>query len=64
MNILFYTILFIIGIVIGKYWDIEAKEIPKRLDLKKTQYSKNSNEKFISQLTYIIIGGIINYDHQ
>lgn len=58
MNILFYTILFIIGIVIGKYWDIEAKEIPKRLDLKKTQYNKNSNEKFISQLTYIIIGGM------
>lgn len=58
MNIFFYTILFIIGIVIGRYWDIEAKEIPKKLDLKRTHYSKNPNEKFISQLTYALIGGV------
>lgn len=58
MNIFFYTILFIIGIVIGIYWDIEAKEIPKKLDLKRTHYSKNPNEKFISQLTYALIGGV------
>lgn len=58
MNIIFYTILFIIGIVVGSYWNIEANEIPKELDLKRTHYSKKHNEKFISKLTYALIGGV------
>lgn len=57
MNVIFYTILFIIGIVIGSYLKLEANEIPRELDLKRTHYSKNSNEEFISKLTYSLIGG-------
>lgn len=58
MNILFYTILFIIGIVVGSYWAVIASEIPKKLDLRKTHYRNNSNEEFISKLTYTLIGGV------
>lgn len=58
MNILFYTILFIIGIVVGSYWVIIAREIPKKLDLRKTHYRNNPNEEFISKLTYTLIGGV------
>lgn len=58
MNIIFYTILFIIGTVVGSYWNVEANEIPKKLDLRRTHYSKVYNEKFISKLSYILIGGV------
>lgn len=58
MNILFYTILFIIGIVGGSYWAIKANEIPKKLDLKKIYHSNNTNEELVSKLTYILIGGV------
>lgn len=58
MNIIFYTILFIIGTVVGSYWNVEANEIPKKLDLRRTHYSKVHNEKFISKLSYILIGGV------
>ena len=58
MNVIFYTILFIIGIVIGSYLKLEANEIPRELDLKRTHYSKNSNKEFISKLTYALIGGV------
>ena len=58
MNILFYTMLFIVGIVVGNYLAIKAEEIPKRLDLKKTHYSNYTNERLISKLTYIFMGGL------
>lgn len=58
MNIFLYTILFIIGTIIGYYCALTAIEIPKKLDLRKTHYSKNSNEKLVSNLTYTLIGGV------
>lgn len=58
MNIIFYTILFIIGIIVGSYWSIEASEIPKKLDLIRTHRRKRSNEELISRLTYSLIGGV------
>lgn len=58
MNILFYTMLFIVGIVVGSLWDIKTKEIPKSLDMRKKHYSNTSNGELISKLTYIIIGGV------
>jgi len=58
MNTLFYTILFVVGVVIGCYLAVKADEIPRRLDLKRTHYSNHSNEKLISKLTYIFMGGL------
>jgi len=58
MNLLFYTILFIIGSVIGGIWAVEARDIPKMLDLKKKHYSNRTNQELISELTYILIGAV------
>lgn len=58
MNTLFYTMLFIVGVIVGSYLAIKAEEIPKRLDLRKTHYSNHKNEKLISKLTYIFMGGL------
>lgn len=58
MNIIFYTIIFIIGIIIGRYWELEASDIPKKLDLKKKQYSNKKNQEMVSKLTYMFIGGV------
>ena len=57
MNIIFYMILFIIGIVVGGYWAIKSSEIPKELDMQKIYYSNKPNEELISKITYILIGG-------
>lgn len=58
MNILFYSILFVIGMGIGGFWAKKSKEIPKSLDMKKTHYSCYTHAELISSLTYIVIGGI------
>lgn len=58
MNILFYTILFVIGIVIGSLWAIKAEEMPKELDMRRTHYSSKAHEELISKLIYILIGGV------
>lgn len=58
MNILFYTILFIIGCVVGSYWSIRAREIPKILDLKKTHHKIKPKQELISELIYIMVGGM------
>lgn len=60
MNILFYIGLFIIGIIVGYYWNNKIEEIPKRLDLKRKYYSENSNQKILSKLIYMIIGGCLS----
>lgn len=57
MDILFYTILFMIGIGIGNYCAIKANEIPKSLDMRKINYD-NSKGELLSKLTYIVIGGV------
>lgn len=57
MNIIFYIIIFIIGLIIGRYWELEASDIPKKLDLRKTQYSNKKNDEFVSKLAYMLIGG-------
>ena len=61
MNILFYAILFIIGIVVGSVWSIKADKIPKSLDMKKTHYSNYEQEEFVSGLTYIVRWNHISY---
>lgn len=59
MNILFYAILFLIGSVIGGLWVIQARDIPKILDLRKTHYSNRPKQELISVVTYILLGGIL-----
>ena len=58
MNILFYTILFLIGCVIGGVWAEKSYEIPKNLDMKKIHYTNNPKAEIVSKLTYILIGGV------
>lgn len=58
MNILFYIILFLIGIGIGNFLAIQAIILPKSLDMKKTFYNKKSNEELRTKITYMILGGI------
>lgn len=58
MNILFYTILFVIGLVIGSFWADQAIKLPKSLDMRKTHYSRYKHDVAISELTYILLGGI------
>ena len=60
MNVLFYSILFIIGIAVGSVWASKSKKIPKTLDMRKTHYSNHKHQEFISSLTYILLGGIIS----
>ena len=60
MNILFYTILFIIGIVIGSFWAVGSSKMPKNLDLKKVHYSKYKHEDTMSKITYIFMGGVLS----
>lgn len=60
MNIIFYTILFIIGIVVGSYCNVEVSEIAKIYDWRKTHYSKHRNEKLMLKLTYSLIGGALS----
>lgn len=60
MNVLFYSIVFIIGIVVGSVWAAKANQIPKTLDMKKTYYSNNEHQEFTSALTYILLGGLIS----
>ena len=38
MNILFYTILFVIGMLIGSFWADQAIKLPKSLDMKKIRF--------------------------
>lgn len=58
MNIILYMIFFLTGITSGYYCSLIANEIPKKLDLKRTNYSKNYNESLASKLTYTLIGGV------
>ena len=58
MNILFNIIFFIIGCVIGGLCAVESRDIPKMLDLKKTNYKNKPKEELISELTYISICGV------
>ena len=58
MNIILYMIFFLTGIISGYYCSLIANEIPKKLDLKRTNYRKNYNESLASKLTYTLIGGV------
>lgn len=58
MNILFNTILFIIGCVVGGECAIQSRDIPKMLDWKKIHYSNKNRADLISNMTYILIGGV------
>lgn len=58
MNIFLNIILFIIGCVVGGECAIQARDIPKMLDWKKTHYSKKNKDNLISEMTYILIGGV------
>ena len=58
MNMVFYTILFILGCTIGCIWREKTEKFPRDLDLKKTHFSNKSNQELISKLIYMLIGGI------
>lgn len=60
MNIVFYIVIFLIGVIIGEFWNEQVTELPQKLDLKKTHYSNKKNEKIITNITYAVIGGIIS----
>ena len=60
MNIVFYIVIFLIGVIIGEFWNEQVTELPQKLDLKKTHYSNKKNEEIITNITYAVIGGIIS----
>lgn len=60
MNIVFYIVIFLIGVIIGEFWNEQVTELPQKLDLKKTHYSNKKNEEIITNITYEVIGGIIS----
>lgn len=58
MNIFLYIIFFIIGSVLGALCSVKSREIPKELDLKETVRRRKDKKELISELIYILIGGL------
>lgn len=58
MNIFLYIIFFTIGSVVGALCSVKAREIPKELDLKETVRRRKDKKELISELIYILIGGL------
>ena len=58
MNMVFYTILFILGCIIGCIWREKTEKFPRDLDLKKTHRKIKPKQELISELIYIMIGGM------
>lgn len=62
MNIFLYTILFLIGVLVGNFWKSAIYRIPRNIGLTKKSVSyiePNKKSTVISQLFYLFIGGIL-----
>lgn len=65
MNILLYTILFLVGIIVGSFWKRAIYRIPRNMKLtKKVSYYKDANHKLtyeevIQELSFMLLGGVI-----
>ena len=62
MNIFLYTMLFLIGALVGNFWKMAIYRIPRNIKLNKKGVSyiePNSKSNRDSQLFYLILGGII-----
>ena len=63
MNIFLYTMLFLIGVIVGNFWKNAIYRIPRNISLKQKGISyiepNNKSEKK-SKLFYIILGGVLS----
>lgn len=62
MNIFLYTMLFLIGALVGNFWKMAIYRIPRNIKLNKKGVSyiePNSKSNRSSQLFYLILGGAI-----
>ena len=62
MNIFLYTMLFLIGALVGNFWKMVIYRIPRNIKLNKKGVSyiePNSKSNRGSQLFYLILGGAI-----
>ena len=62
MNIFLYTMLFLIGALVGNFWKMAIYRIPRNIKLNKKGVSyiePNSKSNRGSQLFYLVLGGVI-----
>lgn len=62
MNVFLYTILFLIGALIGNFWKSAIYRLPRNIKLNKKEVSyiePNNNSNIMAQLFYLILGGIL-----
>ena len=62
MNIFLYTMLFLIGALVGNFWKMVIYRIPRNIKLNKKGVSyiePNSKSNRGSQLFYLVLGGVI-----
>ena len=65
MNIFLYIVLFLIGIIVGNFWQRAIYRIPRNISIMKKNVSyidsehKSEFSKKILQLFYLLLGGIL-----
>ena len=62
MNIFLYTMLFLIGILVGNFWKDAIYKIPRNIKINKKGISyiePNSKSNLLSRLFYLGLGGIL-----
>lgn len=61
MDILFYGILFVVGMIVGNELSKKAAQYSKNLGAKKNTYENETKmDKIFSKLIYIFLGGIVS----
>ena len=63
MTIFLYTMLFLIGVIVGNFWKNAIYRIPRNISLKQKGISyiePNNNSEKKSKLFYIILGGVLS----
>ena len=64
MNILLYIALFLIGVIVGNFWQRAIYRIPRNISLTKKGItciepeSKSKSSKKLLQIFYLLLGGI------
>ena len=62
MNIFLYTMLFLIGALVGNFWKMATYRIPRNIELNKKEVSyiePNSKSNVLPQIFYLLLGGIL-----
>lgn len=62
MNIFLYTMLFLIGALVGNFWKIATYRIPRNIKLNKKGVSyiePNGKSNITSKLFYLLLGGVV-----